>query len=322
MISVDKIDKSFVPTVEWMYRRYDEMNQKLFNGSLGACKLKIFTTGKGSQGNTLGSFRMDARNLKYDSQNRMYKLTSFGNVYIDRSNFVELCNPTILINGNYHGVEIVFLNTLVHEMCHYYNYMEGIVPNSGHGREFYDIGEKVAIRSNGLFNIQRLASAEEMSQIELKDEIKAKNLKRELNKKSKMFAIFVYRKSGAIELTTTSNMKLIEHIKTKRNSPFVEKIVETNDPNFIDFLFMLGYSIDMRSYKVWQVAGEEWIGKVDALVNKKVYVKDSDMKESKSFKSCDDIINEVIERFVCEKEESYDITPDMDLGAYSPVELI
>ena len=32
-----------------MAKKYEEMNQQLFGGSLGACRFKVFTTGKGSQ---------------------------------------------------------------------------------------------------------------------------------------------------------------------------------------------------------------------------------------------------------------------------------
>lgn len=32
-----------------MAKKYEEMNQQLFGGALGACRFKVFTTGKGSQ---------------------------------------------------------------------------------------------------------------------------------------------------------------------------------------------------------------------------------------------------------------------------------
>ena len=32
-----------------MTKKYEEMNQQLFGGVLGACRFKVFTTGKGSQ---------------------------------------------------------------------------------------------------------------------------------------------------------------------------------------------------------------------------------------------------------------------------------
>ena len=36
-------------TVEWMAKKYEEMNQQLFGGALGACRFKVFTTCKGSK---------------------------------------------------------------------------------------------------------------------------------------------------------------------------------------------------------------------------------------------------------------------------------
>ena len=48
------------------------------------------------------------------------------------------------------------------------------------------------------------------------------------------------------------------------------------------------------------------------------------MNESKQKRSLDDIIKEAIDRFINEKvggEDIVDITADMDLGAYSPLEI-
>ena len=99
-------------------------------------------------------------------------------IYIDRNNFAELCHPTIELNGNYSGTEHGFLETLVHEMCHYYTEMDGYCPRQGHGFEFRNIGSIVTSRSNGMFTIQRLASAEQMTELELSDEMKAKRERR------------------------------------------------------------------------------------------------------------------------------------------------
>ena len=48
MDNIDNGHKMHV-TVEWMAKKYEEMNQQLFCGALGACRFKVFTTGKGSQ---------------------------------------------------------------------------------------------------------------------------------------------------------------------------------------------------------------------------------------------------------------------------------
>lgn len=48
MDNIDNGQKMHV-TVEWMAKKYEEMNQQLFGGALGVCRFKVFTTGKGSQ---------------------------------------------------------------------------------------------------------------------------------------------------------------------------------------------------------------------------------------------------------------------------------
>ena len=55
MDNIDNGQKMHV-TVEWMAKKYEEMNQQLFGGALGACRFAVFTTGKGSQGGILGWF--------------------------------------------------------------------------------------------------------------------------------------------------------------------------------------------------------------------------------------------------------------------------
>ena len=175
----DKMDKTFRPNTQWMAEKYEEMNQQLFNGELGACSFAIFTSGRGSEGGVLGWFKITARNIRIDRYSRrMFANYGFDRTYIDKSNFVDLCRPQIELNGNYTGTEHSFLATLAHEMCHYYTYMNGYAPKQGHGREFKDIGSIVSYRSNGMFTIQRLASAEQMTEMELSDEMKAKRAKR------------------------------------------------------------------------------------------------------------------------------------------------
>jgi hypothetical protein len=159
----DKMDKTFKPTREWMAAKYAEMNEQLFNGSLGNCSFDIFTTGRGSQGGTLGWFKIKGSRILIERRSRRMYKDGWDRIYINRSNFADLCYPTIELNGNYTGTEYGFLATLVHEMCHYYTYMNGYAPKQGHGPEFKEIGYIVSSRSNGLFTIQRLATAEEMS---------------------------------------------------------------------------------------------------------------------------------------------------------------
>lgn len=263
------MEKDFVPNVQWMSEKYDEMNAMLFNGRLGSCGFNIFTTGRGSGGGVLGWFKITGNNIKIDRRTRRmfhsnfvvsnYYTTQYKNVeYINKDNFVDLCKPVIELNGNYRGTEHGFLSTLVHEMCHYYTYMEGWAPTQAHGREFRDIGSVVASRSNGMFTVQRIATAEQMSELELSDEMKAKREKRLANKKAAVSAVIVFKRDGAVELTITSNKSVIDVIKRYYEKK-EETVVVNNNSNVIDFLFSKGYKMNMRTWRYWNIEGKPWL---------------------------------------------------------------
>lgn len=258
-------DKSFVPNIQWMSEKYDEMNEKLFGGSLGKCSFGVFTTGKGSQGRVLGWFKITKKGVKVDRYTRrMYALEDwFDKVYIDKNNFVEKCWPKIELNGNYSGTENGFLATLVHEMCHYYTYMNGFAPKQGHGPEFREIGMAVSNRSNGMFTIQRLASAEQMNDLVLNDKMQAINDKRIENKKSAITAVFRFKTNGDIQLTTTSNNNLIKMIVKDHERKDVLKVVTSNDRDLIEILFAHGYRKNMRTWRYWNVQNESWINRLN-----------------------------------------------------------
>lgn len=257
----DKMDKTFKPTREWMAAKYTEMNEQLFNGSLGNCSFDIFTTGRGSQGGTLGWFKIKGSRILIERRSRRMYKDGWDRIYINRSNFADLCYPTIELNGNYTGTEYGFLATLVHEMCHYYTYMNGYAPKQGHGPEFKEIGYIVSSRSNGLFTIQRLATAEEMSQLELSDEMKEKRAKRLANKKSSVTAVLVFTVDGKVKLTMTSSQNLIDTISNEENRRG-ENVVTSNDSNVIDYLFSKGYRKNMRTWRYWSLEDKPWIGEL------------------------------------------------------------
>ena len=324
MIKVDKETRGFRPTVEWMRRRYDEMNQKLFGGSLRECHFDIFTKGKGSEGRRLGFFKMNVGYLRYDRYNRRMFRESYGDrVYINYNNFYEVCYPTIALNGNYTGTEYGFLSTLVHEMCHYYTYMNGHVPGKAHGPEFYHIGDAVVLRSGGLFTVERLASAEEMAHLDLNDEMKTRQEKRLATKKSNIYAVFDYRSPGDIRLSTTSSQAVIKDIcDFERRNKSSQQVIITNDSSVIDVLFEKGYKKNFRTWRYWSVGGKEWLSILDN-ADKQILTNLAFMNENKRKRNIDDIINEAFECFINEKmvNEPISITPDMDLGEYSPLEL-
>ena len=261
------MNKSFKPTVNWMAEKYDEMNAKLFGGQLGQCDFNIFTSGRGSQGRTLGFFRMNGRGLKIEIATRkMFRYDDwFSNdkEYVNKSNFYSVCRPSIELNGNYSGTEHAFLGTLVHEMCHYYTYMNGYAPKQGHGTEFRNIAYRVSYKSNGEFSIQRLASAEEMQNFELSDEMKVKQEKRLANKKASLMAIFVYNINGTVKLSTTSSQALANRIIDSYKKLDVPKVVVSNDLRLIELLYSHGYRRNFRTWRYWNVGNTDWIKTID-----------------------------------------------------------
>lgn len=264
---MENVEKNFSPTVEWMAKKYDEMNASLFNGRLGACSFGIFTTGRGSGGGVLGWFRITGDHIKAERRGgRMFKETYIKNIYITHDNFVDLCKPKIELNGNYSGTEKAFLATLVHEMCHYYTYMNGWLPKQAHGTEFKNIGQIVSQRSNGMFTIQRIATAEQMSELELNDEMKLKKEKRLQSKKSAVSAVVVFKKDGSIELTMTSNKYVIERIIEYYKKEKERNIVVNNDENVIEFLFSKGYDKNFRTWRYWNIEGTPWINELKQLL--------------------------------------------------------
>ena len=261
-----EMDKTFVPTSQWMAEKYAEMNSQLFGGKLGECNFGVFTTGRGMEGGTLGWFKITGRNIRVDRYSRrMFKTTGWDKVYVNKENFYYMCQPKIELNGNYFGTEHGFLATLVHEMCHYYTYMNGYCPRQGHGREFKEIGMIVSSRSNGMFTIQRLATAEEMNELELNDEMKAKRAKRLANKKASVTAVIAFTQEGKVKLTITSNPRLIDMITTSEKERG-SNVVTTNNANVIEFLFNKGYKKNFRTWRYWNIENKPWIGELKNLL--------------------------------------------------------
>lgn len=260
-------DMGFVPNVQWMSEKYDEMNSLLFDGELMECDFGVFTSGRGSEGGVLGWFKMTGKNLKgRRSTRRLFKRYGWDEININRGNFVELCKPRIELNGNYSGKEESFLTTLVHEMCHYYTYMDGYMPVQAHGREFRSICSTVQMKSNGRFTIQRVATAEQMSGLELSDEMKEKRQKRLENKKSKTTVLIYWDRDGKIKLVTTTDKRLVDYIKSNGYS----KLIVSNDTNLFEMLYNLKYRNNMRlsgtrwpSWRCWDVTGKGWLNEVD-----------------------------------------------------------
>lgn len=314
-------DINMRPTTEWMQAKYDEMNHLLFNGRLGDCILRPFTSGKGANGRTLGWFKITNMNVKYEGSSRRMFVRNPNNIleriYVNRGNFVDTCKPCIELNANYTWSENAMVTTLVHEMCHYYTYMNGLVPLQGHGREFREIGQLVSARSNGMFTIQRLASAEQKSEMTLDADIKAKNDARLANKKSKISAIIVKRRDNTYNLTTTSSDAVINTILSYAKPRGYKFVLKSNDSNFIDLLFSKGYNKNMRTYRFWDITNKDF---VDDLGNYETEVLYGSMNEK-----VDIIVNNILSKLLKEEDlenDVMDIDPTMNLGLASPIEML
>lgn len=254
---------SFIPTTQWMAKKYQELNQTLFDGVLGACRFEIFTTGKGSEGGTLGWFCIGNKNIRYSKSTRrmfLYNPWWGDKEYIDKNNFVAICEPTIKLNGNYSWTEKAAASTLLHEMCHYYTYKDGYVRKQSHGVEFKSIAARVSAKSNGLFTVQRIASAEQMDEMTLNPEMQAKRDKRIESKKSRVIPTFLYMINGEVRFLNATNNNLINDIvdyESKHEK--LLKAVTCTDPEFINFLFNKGYKSTMRTYKYWDFTNKSMI---------------------------------------------------------------
>jgi predicted SprT family Zn-dependent metalloprotease len=261
------------PSVEWMARKYDEMNQTLFGGELGACSFKIFTTGKGSQGGVLGWFRITTNSIRYEKDTRRMFYNGFLGVkiYITQDNFVNLCKPQIELNGNYRWTERAALSTLVHEMCHYYTDMKGIIPRQAHGREFKQIASHVSSLSNGIFTVERLAKAEQMQEMELDNKYVEMKQRRLENKKNKMIILLIYKDNGQIRLINCNSQTLAEKIvsiEKKRNDSTIK--MSTNN-ELKDFLFSKGYKKAFTTYRFWPIENKPWVKNLDNFPMNTVY---------------------------------------------------
>lgn len=271
-------NNGFILTRDWLYDKYNEMNQSLFSGRLGECDLGIFTTGKGANGRTLGWFSMKRNGLMFNKTTRRLFIKGYwgDKEYITRQNFYEAACPSITLNGNYTWSEKAALSTLVHEMCHYYTYMYGIAPKQAHGPEFREIAYIVSSKSNGIFTVQRLASAEQMGEMQLDAAIQAKNDERKERKMSKTIPMFIYYNDGKIGLTMANSQKVVDyivHYEYKNSSTNgAIKINICTDEKLKDFLVNdKGYKKTQTSYRYWNITGKSWLNELDKYPMKTIF---------------------------------------------------
>ena len=312
-MEISNSDEKFVPTVDWIAEKYFELNEWLFKGKLGNCLFEIYTTGKGME-TTLGHFRFTGTNIKYDKRTRQMYYAGYGlKENINADNFVHYTRPMIGLNGNYKRTEHMWLNTLVHEMCHYYTFMNGRVPVQAHGTEFRHIGSIVGIRSNGIFDIKRLCDAENIG--ELDGEIAARRKARDDKKKSNMTALFIFMKNAEIRLVTTTKQSLVNEIVRKSNGLICKKIVATSDTNFIEYLWSLGYKNNMSTYRYWSIKDKSIIDELKKYKTETIKSYENMLENIQlTTEDINFMVESALNKILGKENELVDITPDMILS--------
>ena len=313
-MEISNSDEKFTPTVDWIADKYFELNEWLFNGRLGNCLFEVFTRGEGME-TSLGHFRFTGRGIKYSERTgQMYYCPDYGQKEkIDADNFALYTKPMIGLNGNYKRTEYMWLNTLVHEMCHYYTYMGGRVPIQAHGIEFRQIASIVGIRSNGIFEIKRLTDAEKAG--ELDEKIAARRQKREENKKSKMTALFIFMRNGEVRLVTTTKQSLIDEIISRSDERVCKKIVATSDANFIEYLWSLGYKKNRLTYRYWPLENNSVLDELKKYSTKTLKSYENMLENVQlTMEDINFMVESALNKILGKENDMVDITPDMILS--------
>ena len=247
--------QKFKATVEWMAENYKKANEELFDGMLGECYFEAQPT----RPNNLGNFRMNVQSgeLAYNKGDRRmfkklpsYNIWNNDKIYINRNNFFEYCKPTIRMNTMYTGIESSLYNTLVHEMCHYYTYMNGRIPVQAHGKEFREVANYVAYKSGGAISVQRLASAEEMEGYKLDDGIK---VRARSHNKPHYYLVFTNNGDDEVRLVNVNSSgyrNMMEWILDARRE---QTVLQLDNEEIAESLYNKGYRQQSRTYRFWRL---------------------------------------------------------------------
>ena len=248
--------EKFKATVEWMSEMYNKANRELFGGQLGECIFKAEPIKTNT--NWLGTFCVDGKNLFIRKTTRRMLIKNYwgAETFVTRENFFNLCRPTITLNTYYSGTNESLYTTLVHEMCHYYTYMNGRCPKQGHGPEFRNIGAIVSYRSNGLLTVERIANAEVMSGYDVDDEIKQRRENRRNNKILNMSYLVIKPKTGNIRLVSTTIQRVIDFILSVECDRGSDIYLITNYDIKAE-LFNAGYNVSMKKYSYYPVTSDK-----------------------------------------------------------------
>lgn len=250
------------PTVEWMTKNYDKYNKELFYGELGRCDFAARSLGT----RIFGNFKFQNM-VKFNTYDYLLYKEDFygGKTYVNHNNFYSLCGPIITMNNGYSAEEDILLNTLIHEMCHYYTYCYGKVPKQVHGKEFREIADIIRVRSNGKFNIERFGSVKNFTpDDDLKEKIRQKKEKKEKRENNQLRTLkaYIWIKNGETRLTTASPDSLMIHdwFNAIKKGMFkeIDEIYVVDDINFNIILKQNGMFSRLRSLKYWNITDKPW----------------------------------------------------------------
>lgn len=117
-----------IPTEEWIFTRFNEYNDKYFDGELPTPNFKISQSCKIGGNECFGYYNLAG--CRYDKITR--KITSLYN------------NGTICLSNQYDRPENEWIETLLHEMVHeYVNLCLYIYPRDPHGKKFQQVAERI-----------------------------------------------------------------------------------------------------------------------------------------------------------------------------------
>ena len=321
--------EQFTPTVEWMERNYYLLNDELFDGKLGKCDFKIDNS-KG-QWNVLGYFELQNQ-ISYNKQTKRLEFKKNDNSYgkIDYCNFVYVCKPLIALNGNFTGSEYDTTCTLIHEMCHYYNYMNGYAPTRAHGKEFKNACLLVSKKSGGKYTYNNIFNSEESSLRLTDDALNVKKLQDE--KKRNRFiktikVLIIFRGSETIMLTSSSQKVIDEYIDLWFNNiDNHDAYILLEDERFNEVIYDLRYRTNIRRVSFFNVTKNKDV--MEMVYNIQDYnVIDYKDKQDNAKEEISEgeirirnIIREVIEEYI--GDEMIEIPNGYNLGKQTPLELL
>ena len=217
------------PTIDWLQEKYDEANEKFFNGKLGDCDFEL----NRSASSTLGFFNMKTH-MKIERNTRRIYIADYlyddEKFYLDSENFAEYARPYISINLNYNAPEDAWFDTLVHEMCHYATYCDGYAPKQHHGPEFKSLARRIYRLSDGKIDIARFDKTgkhEIDADVKQKMELRKQKRNRTTAENSKILMRYY---SGEYQICIPQTQSILERIVSTWSMRLnIDDIWESND---------------------------------------------------------------------------------------------